>query len=112
MYDTLAQLNKTTGVTGSMLVGDDGIVIAADLNEKSDDEVLGALASSIAATVRRSTSEMGGDEFSQITVEADDQKIFLSDAGIGTLVVTTEPRVNIGLVRLEIRNAIGALQNA
>jgi predicted regulator of Ras-like GTPase activity (Roadblock/LC7/MglB family) len=112
MYETLAQLNKTTGVTGSMLVGTDGIVIAADLDEKSDDEVLGALASSIASTVRRSTSEMGADSFSQITVEADDQKIFLTDAGIGTLVVTTEPRVNIGLVRLEIRNAIGVFQNA
>jgi predicted regulator of Ras-like GTPase activity (Roadblock/LC7/MglB family) len=112
MYDTLAQLNKTTGVTGSMLVGNDGIVIAADLDEKSDDEVLGALASSIAATVRKSTGVMGSEDFSQITVEADDQKIFLTDAGIGTLVVTTESRVNIGLVRLEIRNAVGTLQHA
>jgi predicted regulator of Ras-like GTPase activity (Roadblock/LC7/MglB family) len=110
MYDTLAQLNKTTGVTGCMLVGTDGIVIASDLDEKADDETLGALASSIAATVRNSTSEMGGDEFSQITVEAEDQKIFLTDAGLGTLVVMTEPRVNIGLVRLEIRNAVGAIQ--
>jgi len=111
MYETLAQLNKTTGVTGSMLVGTDGIVIASDLDEKTNDEVLGALASSIAAQVRKSTGEMGGDDFTQVTVEADDRKIFLTDAGIGTLVVTTEPRVNIGLVRLEIRNAIGALQN-
>ena len=112
MYDTLSQLNKTTGVTGSMLVGNDGIVIAADLDEKTDDDMLGALASSIAAAVRKSTHEMGGDDFAQVTVEADDRKIFLTDAGMGTLVVTTEPRVNIGLVRLEIRNAVGALQNA
>jgi hypothetical protein len=110
MYDTLSQLNKTTGVTGSMVVGNDGIVIAADLDEKSDDETLGALASSIAATVRRSMSELGAQDFSQITVEADNQKIFLTDAGVGTLVVTTEPRVNIGLVRLEIRNAVQAIQ--
>jgi hypothetical protein len=109
MYEQLAQLNKTTGVTGSMLVGHDGIVIAADLDEKTDDDTLGALASSIASTVRRSMSELGARDFSQITVEADTQKIFLTDAGIGTLVVTTEPRVNIGLVRLEIRNTIGAL---
>jgi predicted regulator of Ras-like GTPase activity (Roadblock/LC7/MglB family) len=109
MYEQLSQLNKTTGVTGSMIVGNDGIVIAADLDEKTDDDTLGALASSIAATVRRSMGELGTDEFSQITVEAGNQKIFLADAGIGTLVVTTEPRVNIGLVRLEIRNAIGAI---
>lgn len=112
MYETLSELNKTTGVTGSMLVGSDGIVIAADLDEKTDDELLGALVSSIAAAVRRSTKTMGADEFSQVTIEADDRKIFLTDAGVGTLVVTTEPRVNIGLVRLVIRNAVGALQNA
>jgi predicted regulator of Ras-like GTPase activity (Roadblock/LC7/MglB family) len=85
MYEVLTQLNKTNGVTGSMVVGSDGIVIAADL---------------------------GSGEFSQITVEADKRKMFLADAGIGTLVVTTEPRVNIGLVRLEIRNAINELRNA
>ena len=33
MYDALNELNKTTGVTGSMVVGNDGIVIAADLDE-------------------------------------------------------------------------------
>jgi predicted regulator of Ras-like GTPase activity (Roadblock/LC7/MglB family) len=112
MFETLAQLNKTTGVTGSMLVGNDGIVIASDLDEKSNDETLGALTSSIAATVRRSLSELGAQDFSQVTVEAENQKLFLTDAGIGTLVVTTEPRVNIGLVRLEIRNAVQALQRA
>ena len=110
MYEMLSELNKTTGVTGSMVVGNDGIVIAADLDERSDDDVLGALSSSIAAIVRKSVGEMGGEEFSQITVEADDQKIFLTDAGVGTLVVMTEPRVNIGLVRLEIRNAVETLQ--
>ncbi|MBI3873113.1 MAG: roadblock/LC7 domain-containing protein [candidate division Zixibacteria bacterium] len=112
MYETLSQLNKTTGITGSMVVGNDGIVIAADLDQHSDDDTLGALASSIAATVRRSLTELGSEDFSQITVEADRQKIFLTDAGVGTLVVTTEPRVNIGLVRLEIRNAVAALQKS
>ncbi|HEX9916916.1 MAG TPA: roadblock/LC7 domain-containing protein, partial [candidate division Zixibacteria bacterium] len=31
MYKVLEELNKTTGITGSMIVGSDGIVIAADL---------------------------------------------------------------------------------
>ena len=110
MYDVLAQLNKTSGVTGSLVVGNDGIVIAADLNSQTDDDTVGALASSIAATVRKSLDAMQSGEFAQVTVESDNRKMFLSNAGIGTLVVTTEPRVNIGLVRLEIRNAIEQLQ--
>lgn len=110
MYDVLAQLNKTSGVTGSLVVGNDGIVIAADLNSQTDDDTVGALASSIATTVRKSLDAMQSGEFAQVTVESDNRKMFLSNAGIGTLVVTTEPRVNIGLVRLEIRNAIEQLQ--
>ena len=110
MYDVLTQLNKTNGVTGSMVVGADGIVIAADLHSQTDDDTVGALASSIASAVRRSLDGLGGGEFAQITVEAENRKMFLSNAGVGTLVVTTEPRVNIGLVRLEIRNAIVELQ--
>lgn len=111
MYDVLTQLNKTNGVTGSMVVGADGIVIAADLNSQVEDDTVGALASSIVSTVRRSLDNMGSGDFSQITVEADNRKMFLADAGIGTLVVTTDSRVNIGLVRLEIRNAINELRN-
>ena len=37
--------------------------------------------------------------------------MFFCDAGIGILVVVTEPEVNIGLVRLEIKNAISKLSN-
>jgi len=110
MYDVLAQLNKTSGVTGSLVVGNDGIVIAADLNSQTDDDTVGALASSIAATVRKSLDAMRSGELAQVTVESESRKMFLSNAGIGTLVVTTEPRVNIGLVRLEIRNAVEQLQ--
>ena len=110
MYDVLAQLNKTSGVTGSLVVGNDGIVIAADLNSQIDDDTVGALASSVAATVRKSLEGMQSGNLAQVTVESENRKMFLSSAGIGTLVVTTEPQVNIGLIRLEIRNAIEQLQ--
>ena len=39
-------------------------------------------------------------------------KLFFTDAGLGILVVTTEKIVNIGLIRLEIKNAIGKLSLA
>ena len=32
MYNVLSDLNKTSGIKGSMLVGSDGIIIAADLD--------------------------------------------------------------------------------
>jgi predicted regulator of Ras-like GTPase activity (Roadblock/LC7/MglB family) len=53
---------------------------------------------------------LGRDGFSQLTIEADRSKMFLAEAGVGMLVVTTENQANVGLVRLEIKNAITKLQ--
>lgn len=110
MYDVLQDLNKTSGITGSMLVAEDGIVIAADLDSTHEEETVGALASSIASVVRKSMEKLGREAFSQVTIEADRGKMFLANAGVGMLVVTAENRANIGLVRLEIRNAVTRLQ--
>ncbi len=105
MYQILEELNKTTGISGSMIVGQDGIVIAADLNSSLQDETVGALAASIVDTVKKSMDRLSNENLKQITVEASKGKLFLTDVGIGILAVTTDPQVNVGLVRLEIKNA-------
>ncbi len=110
MYEVLEELNKTSGITGSMLVASDGIVIASDLDSSNEEETVGALAASIAAVVRKSMDKLGREEFSQVTIEAERGKMFLADAGVGMLVVTAENRANIGLVRLEINQAVTRLQ--
>jgi predicted regulator of Ras-like GTPase activity (Roadblock/LC7/MglB family) len=105
MYQILEELNKTTGVTGSLLVGDDGIIIAADLDTRFHDETVGAIAASITSTVDKSLEKLKNPHFKHVTIEAHKGKLFMADVGIGILVVTAEPTVNIGLVRLEIKNA-------
>jgi len=110
MFEILEELNKTQGITGSMIVGSDGIVIAADLHPELQDDTLGAMASSIVSTVRKTLEKMNQAPLRQITVEANQGKLFLTDVEIGTLVVTTAPAVNLGLVRLEIKNAASRLK--
>lgn len=105
MYQILEELNKTVGINGSMIVGKDGIIIAADLNANLQDETVGALAASIVDTVKKSMERLSNENLKQITVEASKGKLFLTDVGIGILAVTTDPQVNVGLVRLEIKNA-------
>ena len=105
MYKILEELNKTAGINGSMIVGQDGIVIAADLNSQLQDEAVGALAASILDTVKKSMERLSNEGLKQITVEASKGKLFLSDVGIGILAVTTDPLVNVGMVRLEIKSA-------
>ncbi len=112
MHEILSELNKTTGITGSMVVGNDGIVIAANLQENVEDDTIGALAASITANIHKSLERLQSSPLKHVTIEADDAKLFFSDAGLGILVVTTDKEVNIGLILLEIKNAILRLKTA
>lgn len=105
MREVLSELNKTSGITGSMLVGQDGIVIAADLSSGYDSETVGALASNISSTVSKSLERMQQTSLQQIIVEGETGKFFISSTSVGFLVVTTEESVNMGLIRLEMKNA-------
>ncbi len=105
MFDVLEELNKTSGVSGSMLVGHDGIVIAADLQATFEDDTLGALAASITANIKKSMSRLNQPKPEQITIEAEHNKLFITDCEVGVLVVVTEKDANLGLIRLEVRNA-------
>lgn len=110
MYEVLSDLNRTSGVTGSMVVGNDGIVIAADLDASHEGDTVGALAASITANIRKSLDRLQTSPPKQVTIEADDGKMFFTEADMGILVVTTVREVNIGLVRLEIKNAVSRLR--
>lgn len=112
MYEVLNELNKTSGVTGSMVVGNDGIVIAADISESFEGDTIGALAASITSNIQKSLSRLEASPLKQVTIEAEEGKLFFTDAGLGILVVTTEKNINIGLIRLEIKNAISKLKLA
>ncbi|MBK7143385.1 MAG: roadblock/LC7 domain-containing protein [bacterium] len=112
MYHILDELNKTPGITGSMVVGNDGIVIAADMKTGYEGDTVGALAASITSNIQKSLDRLRTSPLQQVTIEADDAKLFFTDAGLGILVVTAQKDVNIGLIRLEIKNAIGKLKVA
>lgn len=112
MYQVLNELNKTPGVTGSMVVGNDGIVIAADLEAGFEGDTVGALAASITANIQKSLDRLRTSPLQQVTIEAEEAKLFFTDAGLGILVVTTQKDVNVGLIRLEIKNAVGRLRMA
>ena len=109
MREVLSELNKTSGITGSMLVGHDGIVIASDISNKYDSETIGALAGSISSTVAKSLERLHQTPLRQLTIEASQGKLFIAAAPVGYLVVTTEDKVNMGLIRLEIKNAISQI---
>jgi predicted regulator of Ras-like GTPase activity (Roadblock/LC7/MglB family) len=110
MNDVLIELNKTSGIRGSMVVGSDGIIIAADLNTEYEDDTVGALAASIVAGIKKAISRLESGMLRHVMIEAEEGKVFLAESQKGILVVMAEKDVNIGLIRLEMNSAVEKLQ--
>ncbi len=101
----LIEINKTEGINGSMVVSKDGLVIASQLPGNMDSELIGAMASAAYGAAERTTSEVGIGNLTQAMIEGDYGKIVMVDAGEGILIALTEPRVNLGLIRIVLKRA-------
>lgn len=105
MKEALVELNKLRGVRGSLLVAPDGMVVTSALAEGLQEDVVGAMAASVATTALRCLERMGIGRLSQALLDATNGKLFLCDAGVGYLVTLADPDVNTGLIRVEMRAA-------
>jgi predicted regulator of Ras-like GTPase activity (Roadblock/LC7/MglB family) len=111
MERILAELNKTPGVTGSFVVGADGIIVASDFASEINDEVMGALTSSIINSTEKATKKMEQGELVSFIVETDSNKMFFNSTRSGFLVCVASPEANLGLIRIEMRTAKEKLDN-
>ena len=101
----LAELNKTPGVIGSFVVAADGIIVASDFATELNDEMMGALTSSIINSTEKATKKMEQGDLVSFIVETDTNKMFFNATRSGFLVCVANPEANLGLVRVEIRAA-------
>ncbi|AEF96538.1 roadblock/LC7 domain-containing protein [Methanotorris igneus] len=108
----LADLNRTEGIKGSMVVGKDGLVIAAQLPSNIDSELVGAMASAAFGAAERTAAEIGQGKLEQAMIESEFGKTLMTDAGEGILVVLTDAKVNLGLIRISMKRAAEKIKNA
>lgn len=111
MERILAELNKTTGVIGSFVVAADGIIVASDFATELNDEVMGALTSSIINSTEKATKKMEQGELVSFIVETETNKMFFNATRSGFLVCIASPDANLGLIRVEMRTASEKLNN-
>lgn len=109
MLEILNQLNKTQGLTGSMIIGRDGIIIASDMADDFNEERLGAVASNTYAAIVGSIKRLDQGEFEQFTLSGDTGKMVMTAAHNSLLICLVEREVNISLIQVEIRNAVSAI---
>ncbi len=109
MEEALAQLNKLSGVRGSMVVGTDGMVIASEVEEGIDQEVVAAETVSLLKTAERSLSKLDSGPVIKGMVSGQWGRVLFVGAELGLLVALTEPEANLGLVWLELKNTLQRL---
>jgi predicted regulator of Ras-like GTPase activity (Roadblock/LC7/MglB family) len=108
----LADLNKTEGIKGSMVVGKDGLVIAAQMPSGIDTELIGAMASAAYGSAERTATEINQGTLEQMMIEGEYGKTLMTDAGEGILVVLTDSKVNLGLIRINIKRSTEKVKSA
>ncbi len=106
MKNVLAKVNQLPGVLGSALVAEDGIPIVSDLAVAVRDQIVGAMIAAVGVSTKKSISRLDQGEMQLVVIEAQKGKLFVGPTNKGFLGVLTDDDVNIGLIRIEISEAI------
>ncbi len=105
MQKALESINRIRGVLGSALVGSDGILISAEMSDPQMADLVSALAASLADLSGKLGEACGAGEVGQILLEGETGKVLVLSVSLGWLVVLSTANVNVGLVRVEMRQA-------
>ena len=112
MKEVVQRLNKVPGVRGSALVARDGMPIVSDLAEGMTEDVAGAMISAIGTTTSKALEKLAQGQLFQMMMDASGGKLFLCETRVGYLAVFTDADVNVGLIKLELREGAAALNQS
>jgi predicted regulator of Ras-like GTPase activity (Roadblock/LC7/MglB family) len=100
----LQRLLEIDGVTGALLVGKDGLVVASTLDGE-DEEFLGAMAAAGYDAASRYIGQLAMGDVRHTIFETPGGVIQVSDAGDLLIVVRSTSQSNIGRIRIECGHA-------
>ncbi len=105
METILQRIAEIEGVTRAILVGKDGLIVAGTTDGGDDEEVLAAMAAACFSAITHYSQEIGTGEMRQAIIESAHGTLHLTEVGDLILVVSTQPDIHLGRIRLEMRRA-------
>ncbi len=108
LNDLLMSLESTSGIFGTCLVRNNGIIITSRLSTDIDSRKFGAMAATMFASIETATKTLENTDINSLTVEftKDYQLIVLKAAEQILLVALIGLNVNLGLILIEIEETI------
>ncbi len=107
----LTELNQEVGVRGSMVVTQDGMVVASDLGVGLQEELIAAIASDAAQHIKRAIAGIGHQDFTRFILQSAHGKLVFVDIVVGYLVVVLDKRLNMELTLIAIAGAAYRIRN-
>lgn len=101
----MQRLNKEVGIKGSMVVGEDGLVVASELGEGLNGNVVAAMASNTISSTKKALTSLGQSKFERFVLVAAYGRMVFVDIEPVCLLVVTEKYVNIDSTHLGIMSA-------
>ncbi|MCZ6794616.1 MAG: roadblock/LC7 domain-containing protein [Planctomycetota bacterium] len=112
MRQILKELNSQADIVGSMVITQDGIMVAAALGKKLEEDVLAAFASSLLVSMKRGLARIGAPSpLSSCTLNGSNGKIAFYDMKNAYLVVVADTSTQLDEHTEEIQTAIHKIQN-
>ncbi|HVZ47595.1 MAG TPA: roadblock/LC7 domain-containing protein [Gemmatimonadaceae bacterium] len=106
----LGGLIRHRGVKGCLVVGEaDGLVVDSTLQFGVNGTTFAALTASLFRKARRAAQAAGFGDATFVQLDAEQGRVCAVGRNDLVLVVVAEPRVNLGLVRVDMLKAAGAL---
>lgn len=112
MRQILKELNEETGITGSMVITPDGIMVAAALGPEYEEDVVAAFASSLLLSMKRGMGSLGKtNEMKTCTLNASEGKVVFLDMQNSYLVVVAPPDMKMDTKMQAIDQAMDRIKN-
>lgn len=106
----LAGLIRHRGVKGCLVVGErDGLIVDATVQFGVNPQTFAALTASLFRKARRAAQAAGFGDATFVQLDAEQGRVCAVGRGELVLVVVAEPRVNLGIVRVDMLKAAEAL---
>ncbi|MFB6180483.1 MAG: roadblock/LC7 domain-containing protein [Candidatus Nanohalobium sp.] len=111
LMEPLEDLESLSSVQGAAVVRRDGLLIASNLEGDIDDDQVGAMTASIVGSGETASESLRMGDVAEVTVESEDGKLIATGAGgQGIVAVLTDQDVNMGLIKVEIKDAVNKVK--
>ncbi len=107
LNEPLDDLDDVQGIKGAAVVRRDGLLIASNLGQDIDDDQVGAMTASTVGSGETASDALNMGEVNQVTIESEEGKLISTGAGDeGILTILAEEDVNMGLIKVEMEDAV------